>query len=499
MATKIDRKDFLRLTTLGFLASLIPHQELHALSSIFTTEGKVFNQTDFEKAVALAVTAKQHFYKQEFLEAKDLYLECIGLAPGAIRFYDALSNVYVAQGNPLAALVMYNNGHINNPGNTLFHDRLARALMSLETGNKVLADQYKNTVSSQSLLQDAESLYLSALSIEPSPYLESGLEKVRGKLNGSSALNNLSRQFTVMGRGGYPSVYDRYSEEQLLACINKIDTKPRTVLYKPADISGRARNILREKKILYRKLIHKIRVAEDFARSLSPCHILYNLDKTDSMSFSIYKRAMYGQHDYYNLVYTYKEYAALKSGFFENMGLVKATIVAYDHQAVGQNEWADALAICQQMRNEWNLPQKELGAVIDKMSLLYIQTGNYSLALSITEDYLNNMVSIDPVVIFDTIRSYAHIYYKMQDYTSAIRILTLGLSYNVDDTAVGFETIAAITKTAGQSDFNRLRGLYYLLCDSYFGQGDTDSARSILTFIKMNKHDDLFVAKRLNL
>ena len=102
--SSLSRKDFLRFSSLSFLAKLIPTQQVNALSFILSLNNSTSNE-DYNKAKALAKDAKIHFFKKEYTSAIDKYKQCIKLAPRAIRFYDGLENVFGAQGKFLESVL----------------------------------------------------------------------------------------------------------------------------------------------------------------------------------------------------------------------------------------------------------------------------------------------------------------------------------------------------------------------------------------------------------
>ncbi|MCL9807736.1 hypothetical protein NAT51_19625, partial [Flavobacterium amniphilum] len=283
----LSRKDFIKLTSWGFVATMLPVSELSAINSVFATDA-VPTQEGFKEAQQLAKQAKEFFYKKEYKKAEELYLECIKLAPNYIQFYDALSNVYGAKNNHLAAAELFRQGVLKNPKRGPFYDRAARSLVRLEQGNekqtKLFKKQNKKTVS---LVSDAEELYRTAIALEGTKvYLTQGTSKIakaKEKQSGKLAIKENAKQKHAHAKEVNQKIKANVAvktDAEIETLITKLDTKRRIPLYVASEQNQRTFHITKEKKKHLRVLLDRHK--KDAAKSLVLSQRLFDLDPSDS-------------------------------------------------------------------------------------------------------------------------------------------------------------------------------------------------------------------------
>jgi tetratricopeptide (TPR) repeat protein len=491
----LNRKEFLRLTSWGLIATLVPVAEVKALS--FILDAKSNKSSDFDIAVELAKEAKVLFYMRDYAAAKDKYLACIRLAPAAIRFYDNLDNVYGAMGDWLASVELYKNGLLANPGIISFYDRAAISLMRLETGYKNKAGEYKTKIASSSLLSDAEVLYSQAIAIDPKPYLVKGLAKVKKKIEEGATVNDYrtdahARAERLLNRNNHRARYRKFSIKELEERFLKVDNISRTTLYHPADIQNRVKSIAKEKKLILRNIVLKAKANTDYAGALDAAKRLYEIDKADTLSFRLYKRELLNNKNFITLISIYEELIGQKEGFYERLGYISTLQKAYEHGQVGIIAIDRSIEIAHEILKHWVLLEEHEIAMYDTIAKSYLLKGDFSTPKSMHESYLGVIKTSSAGLLFRFIQSYAKVCYAEKDFTTCKGVLMVALEMD-DAPSTGYEKISTICQRANERPYNCIKHLYYLLYQVCVQVNDTDKAKEIVAIIRQYNPDDTFV------
>lgn len=143
--TIFSRRNFITLSSLSIMGlKLLP------LSSIVLTRKRNLNDIPTLLREA-AVYRKNGLYK----EALNLYEEIIAIRSDEIRAYDGIRKIYLqSKYKELDVLQLYIDGLANNPGNSVFKERIAKEYMRLALGNKRMSQNIGNN-----LLEEAKTFF----------------------------------------------------------------------------------------------------------------------------------------------------------------------------------------------------------------------------------------------------------------------------------------------------------------------------------------------------
>ncbi|MFY0482515.1 hypothetical protein ACI6PS_07900 [Flavobacterium sp. PLA-1-15] len=495
----LDRKDFLKLTAWSFMATMLPVGRITAIAAVFdTTTNIIPANDDYIKALALAKTAKDAFYKKDFARAETLYLDCIKLAPRAIRFYDNLDNVYGAQGEVLASVELYRKGLLANPTIVSFYDRAARSLLRLETGRKLLARNYQQKISSASLLKDAESLYLKALEIDAKKaYLRIGLDKISEKMKNSSMQKDVSQKKEQKARKKQrktllKSHFDNKTNRDIEILIEKTASKKRTKLYVAKEVQQQERHILQQQKKYYRLLLSRKLMDNE---TIHYAERLFELDNGDTRSLRILKKEYYKSGKFRELIQAREQFAAKKQSLFSFLGVMDAIEQAYKKGQVGADYLDRAHSIGKELMTNWMLIPRTEVDVVDKLAKVMVLQSNYTEAKAITKASLLRFHTTSPAVTNKMMYRYAKIFFEERQYEQAKKILLIALQEQ-ERTEDDLQFLQTIANGKEQETLADKTILLYLLHSTYSALNEKEQAYAVLEKLRIEDPKDRFVLTR---
>ncbi|WP_134384214.1 tetratricopeptide repeat protein [Flavobacterium psychrophilum] len=492
--SNLTRKDFIRLSSWAFVATLLPTGEINAMTSVFSPN-YIPSTGDFKKAQELAKEAKVFFYKKNFAKAEELYLQCIKLAPSSIRFYDNLDNVYGVKNNHLASVELFKNGLLKNPKIIAFYDRAAHSLMRLELGSKRSAITFKGKVNSQSLLKDAEILYHKAIAIDGSKkYLVLGLEKIQSKMNPTVATDSK----TVKVKKGeakkqLKKTIELKSDNEIETLINKVDTKKRTPLFAKEEIAQQQQHLAKQKKQYIKILLSKNKA--NASKSIELSEELFDLDHSDPISIKQLKSVYYTNNKYFDFISKKQKFAEKKQTIYSYLGVIDAIEVACEKKQAVPDSLTNAIAVGNMVLDNYNLLETTEVDVVDKIAKLHTLQFNFSEAKKITEYTIGNLTTSSPAVINKILYRYAHIYYTEDRLEEAKSILRIALGQSEEENNE-FLKIKEIAANKVEETFKHKLILYYLLFKVYHKLNDNDNASAVLSKISEANPQDQFLIKR---
>lgn len=499
----INRKDFLRLGSLGAIATLLPVSQLHALNKITKTTN--FDPSLHSKAVKLAAIAKEAFYKKDFDTAEKNYLKCIELAPADIRFYDNLQNVYTTQNKYLLAVQLFKQGLENNPEKIAFFDRLAKTLTQLAVGNKKIAKVYANSLNTSSLLEDAKSLYEKAIAIDTKKeYLKIGLNKTSYLIGINAANTNANGDIQRKARkkanrklAKENTTYANLTTDELLAKLNSIDAKKRNQLYADHDIATRKAAIDKQKKRLYSRLVDKHYVSKDFEATINYAQMRYSIDKQDTESYRSLKHLYKKNKRFADLVSLSVERNNIKNDVWSKLGLVNAMELAYRNDPTSVNI-EEAVMLCQTILSEENLKHNHCINTSVKLAKIYLRTGQINKAETLLIDLINNDSFKTNKEKTMVARSFVSTYIKFNRLAEAESMLKIALNKKEADTELYHEqTIKNLTRGL---DKNSQRVCFeYQLFRVYKRLGEHQKKKLVLERILQQFPNDRFALKKSGL
>jgi tetratricopeptide (TPR) repeat protein len=493
--SNLTRKDFIRLSSWAFVATLLPTGEINAMTSVFSPD-YIPSTGDFKKAQELAKEAKVFFYKKNFAKAEELYLQCIKLAPSSIRFYDNLDNVYGVKNNHLASVELFKNGLLKNPKIIAFYDRAAHSLMRLELGNKKSASKFKGKMNSQSLLKDAELLYHKAIAIDGTKkYLTVGLEKVKSKMNPTLSINSKTvKTKKVEARKQLKKEIGLKSDIEIEALINKVDTKKRTQLFAKEEIVQQQLNLTKQKKEYIKVLLSKNK--GDAQKSIGLSEKLFELDYLDPISIKQLKSVYYANNKYFDFISKKQKFAEKKQTIYSYLGVIDAIEMACEKKQAVPDSLSNAIAVGNMVLGNFNLLETTEVDVVDKIAKLHTLQFNFSEAKKITEYTIGNLTTSSPAVINKIVYRYAHIYYAEDRLEEAKNILRIALGQSENENNA-FSKIKEIALNKTKETFKHKLILYYLLFEVYHKLNDNDNAVIVLNKITEINPKDQFLIKRI--
>lgn len=495
--SNLTRKDFLRLSSWAVVASLLPIGNLKAFTSITSKDG--LSVEDFTEAKELAKQARLFFYQKNFVKAEELYLQSIVLAPRYIQFYDGLDNVYGAKSDFLSSVELYKKGLLINPNVLSFYDRASRSLMRLELGNSKKANQYKGKINSISLLNDAQLLLEHAIALGTSKkYLLVSLDKVKKKIQLSSIndpeqIKLLCKEDKKSNREKYKDTFNLKSDIEITQLLNKVETKKRVQLYHIKDIEHQKVQIAKQKKRYSRILFSKTTL--DSPNRTELAQKIFDFDHSDSNSMRLLKKEYERNNRYFDVIAVRQNFADKTQKFSSYLGLMDAYHRAFLKNQIALVDLQKAIAVGTDLYDNWSLLEKDKVDVSNKMSILYLLSGQYDQAKLILESVINEVSTNNPAVVNKLIFSYSKVFFEQSNYEQAKLVLLAGINESelADDTFINIKTIAKNKKT---ESINDKLILYYLLYSVYKTLNQHDQANAILEKITNNNPNDQFVLTR---
>lgn len=497
--SNLTRKDFLRLSSWGVVATLLTAQKINALSSILIDD-KNSTSNDFAKAQELAKEARVLFYQKNFKKAEELYLQCIKLAPNSIRFYDNLDNVYGAKSDLLSSVELFKNGLLLNQKNTAFYDRAARSLMRLELGNRKQANLYKNKIKASSLLEDAKTLLINAIALDASKkYLAVSFTKIQKKIarndnKDAKSLLVLNKEEKKNNRILYKNSFKAKTQEEITKLLDKVDSKKRVKLYHVKEIEHQKKQISKQKIKYNQILLSKLDKNDPKRGALK--ELIFNLDTANPTALHQLKKEYYKQNRYADFIAIRQEFAAKKQTFYSNLGLMDAIEKAYLERQVAADVLEKAAAIGKDLYENWLLLDNKKVDVVNKLSKIYILQQQFDDAKKIIEDTINTCSSNSPTIVNKLLYSYAAVFFEAQEFEKARQIVQIA----IEKEEIGgdfYKNILKLSKNKEAETFKDKLSLYYLLYKIYNSSNQPKEAIIILEKLQQNNPNDKFVLTRI--
>lgn len=492
----MHRKQFLRLSLYGVISTLIPFQDIRALSLI--SKKNSYSSEDYQTAEELAAQAKVAFFKKEYALAESLYLQCISLVPSQIQYYDGLQNAYAVLEKNLQVVQLFKNGIDANPSKVVFYDRLATTLVRVELGNRALLPQVHELFGGTALLDEAISLYNQAINIDSTKnYLKKGLDRIvylkAINTNTIYAHDNAALKANKKtNKQKYLSRFDGFTNEELLGIINDMDSKKRHELFDSVDIGKRTRSLIKEKKAILKTLVDRHYTNKDYSSTIDYTKAMYNLDKSDPKSMKLLSM-LYGKiEDYDSLVMLKRDWHTTKNDAWSKLGLIHALDIAFNK--TGNNVYLDeAVALATNLFIEsLGFQDKNLSFKIGlKTAKIYRENHQNAEAITIYKNYLesNDLSSSQKqnaaIGYIKTIR-------KSGDHFKAKRLLKLALKQ--DDKVSDLEEVLIYNST---KDIKKeARSMFeYELYKHYEDEADDNNRHKTIDRILLNNPNDEFVKR----
>lgn len=125
--TNFNRRNFISLSSLTFIGFKLLPISLH----LFSAKKNIISIS------ALLREAAVYRKNKEYTNALNTYYEVINLKSDEVRAYDGIRKIYLqSKFKELDVLQLYLDAAINNPGNIIFKERIAKEYMRLALGNK---------------------------------------------------------------------------------------------------------------------------------------------------------------------------------------------------------------------------------------------------------------------------------------------------------------------------------------------------------------------------
>lgn len=500
----VSRKDFLRLTSLGVLASFLPIQQVNAFSFILDSK-KTFSKDDFATAFDLSKTAKKYFYQRDYLLAEQTYSECIRLAPGSIRFYDGMENVLGAQGKFLEIVLLYKNGLEINDKNVAFYDRTARALMRVEIGDKVISKEYRAKYKSESMLEDGLQLYDAALILEPKKtYLQVGRKVIEDKIKINAAVVDFrkEKQYKLDKRKNAivaNKLIYLLPASEIIEQYENIDKKERQTLYFDRELVKRNKLILKEKKKKSQIIVDKFIEIKDYDNAISWSKTFFALDKKNQHALVSLKRAFYGAGKFNDFINFRMEYATSVDKVYAYLGVLDAIQKSSEKKQSSNVEIALGHQIGEDLLKNWGLAEHLAIDVIDKYNKLLILDNKIDIARKITENALSKVQSTNQERINKLLCSYANLFSAEGYFLESIVILRLALKEEVTNpnNVIYFDQVKDLANRKIENSFVSNKPVYHSLYKCYKTIGNDVEAIQILNIIKANDFNDTFLLNKI--
>jgi len=497
----MNRNNFLKLSSLSLVSTLLPFSQVKHLSFILDLKDKdiSFNSS----LVELADEARKAFYRKEYSLAEELFLQCISSAPKDIRFYDNLQNVYGKQNKVLEIIELYNNGLTINSENIAFYDRTARSLMRLELGYKRQAAQYREQISSNSLLSDAQSLYLEALNLQEMPYLHIGLEKVLRKIETNAVGIDYTRNEKVIQerkqrRINHRERYNNFSNAELLSKTKTIDATPRRHMYFENEEVTRLKSLIKEKKIIYRILIDRFSRNKEYDQAIIFAKEIYELDKNDTAIKNTLKTLYKFTENYEELVNFKMSYVSNSENVYDHLGLMWALNEYY--RGFGDvNTINQSINIGENLLENWNpiLPALKV-SIIDKLCITYNLVGSYQKSIDLISETLLDLPTKSSGLINDLLYRYGNTLKDFESFGVAKDYVLMCLEKSAYDSATypQFYFLNNVLKLRNKNTFFSNIKLWYLLYEVYEKNNYLSKCSEVVNTILANDPDNLFANKR---
>ncbi|WP_396146000.1 hypothetical protein [Flavobacterium sp.] len=495
----LTRKDFLRLSSWGLVATLLPISQINALSSILKNEDSPKND-DYLKAKELAKEAKVFFYKKNFKKAEELYLECIKLAPNAIRFYDNLENVYGANLDLLSSVELFKNGLLVNIKNPAFYDRAARSLMRLELGNTKHAEMYKNKISSVSLLNDAKDLITKAIALNASKkYLTVSLatiqkKEARNRIRDEKERLVLIKEERKNNRIQFKKTFKAKSESEIITLLEKVATKKRVTLYHVKEIDHQNKQISKQKRRYNQILLSKLDSKNPEREKL--VETIFNLDPSNSSSLHQIKKEYYKNNRYADFIAVRQQFADKKQTLFSNLGLMDAIEKAYLEKQVSFESLEKAVTIGKELFENWPLLEDKKVDVANKLSKIYILQQRFDEAKLVLVKTINTCSTSTPAVVNKLLYSYASVFLAEQNFEKANQVLQIAINNDEEIKNESLKEVLKLAKNKKPEAFKDKLSLYYLLYKVYKASNMNQESILILETLQRNNPNDQFVLTR---
>ena len=499
----MKRKNFLKLSSLSFVSFLLPIHQVDLLSFILKLDS--YNPEDHPKAREIAEEARVAFYKRQFDLAERLFLECIRLAPADIRFYDNLQNVYGAQNKVLEIVELYNNGLSVNSKKISFYDRTARALMRLELGYKRQASEYKKNIRSVSLLKDAQVLYEKAIEIDKKDYLFVGLDKVQRMIAKKAPDINYRKNKDEIRvrkerRHLHAQRYQNFDNKVLISKIEELDAKKRRELFIKGEIDVRQKNIIKEKKLIYRTLIDRFTRNKDYDSAILYAKKIYDLDSKDTAIKNTIKSLYKFNKDYLGVVNFKKSYALKSDNIFEHLGLMKALNEAYVRGEGDFSFLTESSAIGEYLIEEWVPLPKVRMIVVDKLCATYNLVGDYEKSFNLLTEELNRLSTTSSSSINALLYRYGETLMYHSNFEEARDFVLICLEEKEYNSIKypQFDFLSTCLELRNDSNFNSKSNLWYLLYEIYSKYHYDYIGIEVLDKILSYSPSDQFAIKRKN-
>lgn len=498
------RKDFLKLASLSFAATLLPTEKINALTFILDLDTPG-TDVDYISVSDLAREAKTHFYKKEYPIAEEKYRECIRLAPGDVRFYDGLDNVFGAQGRFLESLLLYKNGLTINSQNVAFYDRTARALMRVGIGDKKLAETYKRDFSSDSMLDDALNLYEQAISIDSTKrYLQVGKNKVAQKISLNAVHIDFRKAFEYkktkreLAKQLHLEVYD-LPLGVLIEQFYDHENKKRNELFNSREIQRRANYILQDKKKKASIIFDKYYKQRDYANAGDWAVRMFELDPAEQQAIVRLKKSFYKQGKYKEVIAYRREFAEHRENAFSYLGVLDAVERAAAHNQADSSDFNLAHEIGFDLLHNWGLMEQVAIDVIDKYNRILIIDNRLEQAIDITERALQRFETRKGERINKILHSYALLFESQGRFSDVVAILRLALKEEVSREGVGFnyDLVAELAGRKRENHFIVNYPIYCMLYGCYISLGRPDLAEEILNVFRINSPTDSFLRNKV--
>lgn len=504
-----SRKDFIKLTSLSFIATLLPVSEMQAITRVFNSTLPA-TQKGFEEAKKLAKEAKAFFYKKEYQKAIDMYLRCIEMAPNYIQFYDSLSNVYGATNNLVASAELFKQGLVKNPKKGVFYDRAARSLLNLELGQVKQAETFRQKNQKKiSLFDDAHELYKKAIAIEGSKkYLLEGQlhltkkKEAKQKLHLKTSKDSLKadkKEHFKQSKAKYKALKSKIkvkSDNELELLIKQLDTKKRPELFVAKEQKQQQFHITKQKKRYLRILWERHK--KDNTRNIELAKRIFDLDPSDSLAISHLKKAYEKNNKYFDLIKERQRFADAHPSVYSYLGVVDAIQNAYEKKQVTKDSLTNGITIADKILSTYSLTQKTAVDVIDKLAKLYIAQENYQMATSVLQNMFSQLNINSPATINKLIYRYASVHFAKGEYQKTKEILRFGLNEdeNLKTEDQTIQQMHQLAKNKQKESFRHKEPLYILAYQTHLSLGENSSATEIIQKLKAYDPKNVFLKKR---
>lgn len=496
MNSNLSRKRFLRLSALGALAVFVPCYELTALTKL---SSKVVKINDIQTAKELAVEAKIAFYKKDYLKAKERYIQCIELVPTQIQYYDCLQNIYSVLKAPIKSIELYKIGLEANLDKPVFYDRLARALVSVEIGNKAIRSKTLGLMNSSTLLDTAKELYEHALTLEEKSYIQIGLDQVNYlktiKANTLYAHDNESLKLKKINtRNLSKSKYNALDITELLQKKEALDSKVRYKLFDSKDLEYRSNQLAKEKLKIYRHIQNRYYDQGNLSQAIVYAEQCYNLFPKSSHLAKVLS-VLYTKTKAYNKYITLKKtWDNNENSYWSKLGLINALDWVYEQtkQPSYLNQATNLVnKLYAETLNTNNLDLQFKVAL--KTAKLLRKKEDYKASLTIYKRFLDDKETISDRKLKASL-GYIKTLLLQGEVVKAKRLLKLALhqinDFSNSEEAILYKATLKVKATAKQS-------FEYELYRVYEYEGDQSNKQKTLARILLTNKKDSFANLKL--